>query len=77
MVLKIIELFTYRAIDENKESLATFLIRSGCDVECARRAAAGGEGAELAAERHTPLHLCCTWGLSDVIQVPGQHNLVR
>ncbi|XP_013141938.1 PREDICTED: serine/threonine-protein phosphatase 6 regulatory ankyrin repeat subunit A [Papilio polytes] len=64
----------HKAIDENKESLATFLIRSGCDVECARRAAAGGEGAELAAERHTPLHLCCTWGLSDVIQTLLEHG---
>ncbi|XP_013167639.1 PREDICTED: serine/threonine-protein phosphatase 6 regulatory ankyrin repeat subunit C [Papilio xuthus] len=64
----------HKAIDENKESLATFLIRSGCDVECARRAGPGGEGADLAAERHTPLHLCCTWGLSDVIQTLLEHG---
>ncbi|XP_038214852.1 rabankyrin-5 [Zerene cesonia] len=64
----------HKAIDENKESLATFLIRSGCDVESARRPGAAGEGADAAADRHTPLHLCCTWGLTDVIQTLLEHG---
>lgn len=46
-----------------------FLIRSGCDVESPRRLGPSGEGAEVANEKHSPLHLCCTWGLTDVIQV--------
>lgn len=64
-----------RAIDENKESLATFLIRSGCDVESPRRVGASGEGADVANEKQTPLHLCCTWGLTDVIQVGEPESL--
>lgn len=46
-----------------------FLIRSGCDVESTRRVGPSGEGADIAADKHTPLHLCCTWGLAPVIQV--------
>ncbi|VVC93132.1 unnamed protein product [Leptidea sinapis] len=42
-----------------------FLIRSGCDIESPRREGPTGDGGD----RHTPLHLCCTWGLCDVIQV--------
>ncbi|CAG9559103.1 unnamed protein product [Danaus chrysippus] len=64
----------HKAIDENKESLATFLIRSGCDVESSRRPGAGGEGGDLAADKQAPLHLCCTWGLTDVIQTLLEHG---
>ncbi|KAJ0173068.1 hypothetical protein K1T71_011244 [Dendrolimus kikuchii] len=64
----------HKAIDENKESLATFLIRSGCDVESPRRLGPSGEGADVANEKQTPLHLCCTWGLTDVIQTLLEHG---
>ncbi|XP_063628854.1 rabankyrin-5 [Cydia splendana] len=64
----------HKAIDENKENLATFLIRSGCDVESSRRAGAAGEGADVANEKQSPLHLCCTWGLTDVIQTLLEHG---
>lgn len=64
----------HKAIDENKEVLATFLIRSGCDVESPRRAGPAGEGADLAADKQTPLHLCCTWGLTEVIQTLLEHG---
>lgn len=61
--------YIFRAIDENKETLAQFLIRSGCDVESPRRLGPGGQGAEMASEQQAPLHLCCAWGLINVIQV--------
>ncbi|PZC83497.1 hypothetical protein B5X24_HaOG207480 [Helicoverpa armigera] len=64
----------YITIDENKESLAMFLIRSGCDVESPRRLGPSGEGADIANEKHSPLHLCCTWGLTDVIQTLLEHG---
>ncbi|XP_041972423.1 rabankyrin-5 [Aricia agestis] len=69
-----VQTLLHKAIDENKESLATFLIRSGCDVECVRRAGADGAGADVCADKHTPLHLCCTWGLTDVIQTLLEHG---
>ncbi|XP_052739096.1 rabankyrin-5 isoform X3 [Bicyclus anynana] len=64
----------HKAIDENKESLATFLIRSGCDVESPRRPGSNGEGADVAADKQSPLHLCCTWGLTEVIQTLLEHG---
>ncbi|CAH2259533.1 jg24264 [Pararge aegeria aegeria] len=64
----------HKAIDENKESLATFLIRSGCDVESPRRPGSNGEGADVAADKQAPLHLCCTWGLTEVIQTLLEHG---
>ncbi|XP_060806538.1 rabankyrin-5 isoform X1 [Amyelois transitella] len=64
----------HKAIDENKEVLATFLIRSGCDVESPRRAGPAGEGGDVVAESHSPLHLCCQWGLTDVIQTLLEHG---
>ncbi|XP_045517988.1 rabankyrin-5 [Pieris brassicae] len=69
-----IQTLLHKAIDENKENLATFLIRSGCDVESPRRAGPSGEGSDVAADKHTPLHLCCTWGLTDVIQTLLEHG---
>ncbi|XP_034827404.1 rabankyrin-5 [Maniola hyperantus] len=64
----------HKAIDENKESLATFLVRSGCDVESPRRPGPNGEGADVAADKQAPLHLCCTWGLTEVIQTLLEHG---
>lgn len=56
----------HRAIDENNETAAIFLIRSGCDVESARMAGNNGEGSEEVKGGHRPLHLCCMWGLETV-----------
>lgn len=64
----------HKAIDENKESIATFLIRSGCDIESPRRPSSSGEGSELADDKQTPLHLCCSWGLMEVIQTLLEHG---
>ncbi|KAJ8412357.1 hypothetical protein AAFF_G00126930 [Aldrovandia affinis] len=58
----------HRAVDENNESMACFLIRSGCDVNSPRRPGPNGEGDEEARDGQTPLHLAGSWGLEEVVQ---------
>uniref|UniRef100_A0AAR2JTP3 FYVE-type domain-containing protein n=1 Tax=Pygocentrus nattereri TaxID=42514 RepID=A0AAR2JTP3_PYGNA len=58
----------HRAIDENNEVSACFLIRSGCDVNSPRRPGPNGEGDEEARDGQSPLHLASCWGLEDVVQ---------
>lgn len=58
----------HRAVDENNEVIACFLVRSGCDVNSPRRPGPGGEGDEEARDGQTPLHLAGSWGLEDVVQ---------
>ncbi|MGH0151981.1 UNVERIFIED_CONTAM: hypothetical protein FKN15_040266 [Acipenser sinensis] len=58
----------HRAIDENNESMACFLIRSGCDVNSPRKPGPNGEGDEEAHDGQTPLHLAGSWGLEEVVQ---------
>uniref|UniRef100_A0A673GLR6 Ankyrin repeat and FYVE domain containing 1 n=1 Tax=Sinocyclocheilus rhinocerous TaxID=307959 RepID=A0A673GLR6_9TELE len=58
----------HRAIDENTEITACFLIRSGCDVNSPRRPGPNGEGDEEARDGQSPLHLAASWGLEEVAQ---------
>uniref|UniRef100_H3AEJ0 Ankyrin repeat and FYVE domain containing 1 n=1 Tax=Latimeria chalumnae TaxID=7897 RepID=H3AEJ0_LATCH len=58
----------HRAIDENNENTACFLIRSGCDVNSPRKPGPNGEGDEEARDGQTPLHLASCWGLEEVVQ---------
>ncbi|KAK7925651.1 hypothetical protein WMY93_007961 [Mugilogobius chulae] len=58
----------HRAVDENNEVIACFLIRSGCDVNSSRRPGPNGEGDEEARDGQTPLHLASSWGLEEVVQ---------
>ncbi|XP_075876227.1 rabankyrin-5 isoform X3 [Nelusetta ayraudi] len=58
----------HRAIDENNEVSACFLIRSGCDVNSSRKPGPNGEGDEEARDGQTPLHLASSWGLEEVVQ---------
>lgn len=58
----------HRAIDENKENIAGFLIRSGCDLDTPRQPGTNGEGGDEAKDKATPLHLCAQWGLLKVIE---------
>ncbi|XP_056911182.1 rabankyrin-5 isoform X1 [Takifugu flavidus] len=58
----------HRAIDENNEVSACFLIRSGCDLNSCRRPGPNGEGDEEARDGQTPLHLASSWGLEEVVQ---------
>uniref|UniRef100_A0A3B4Y6H0 Ankyrin repeat and FYVE domain containing 1 n=1 Tax=Seriola lalandi dorsalis TaxID=1841481 RepID=A0A3B4Y6H0_SERLL len=58
----------HRAVDENNEVSACFLIRSGCDVNSPRQPGPNGEGDEEARDGQTPLHLASSWGLEEVVQ---------
>uniref|UniRef100_A0A3P9AHQ3 Ankyrin repeat and FYVE domain containing 1 n=1 Tax=Esox lucius TaxID=8010 RepID=A0A3P9AHQ3_ESOLU len=58
----------HRAVDENNEVTACFLIRSGCDVNSPRRPGPNGEGDEEARDGQSPLHLAASWGLEEVVQ---------
>ncbi|KAJ8266348.1 hypothetical protein GJAV_G00129370 [Gymnothorax javanicus] len=58
----------HRAVDENNEGTACFLIRSGCDVNSPRRPGPNGEGDEEARDGQTPLHMASSWGLEEVVQ---------
>lgn len=64
----------HRAIDENKESAATFLIRSGCDLDSPRQLGPQGQGGDEAKDKASPLHLCCQWGLTKVLQTLIDHG---
>lgn len=61
--------YVYRAIDENKEPAAIFLIQAGCDLDSPRLPGPNGEGGDEAKDKASPLHLCCQWGLEPVVQV--------
>ncbi|XP_057341018.1 rabankyrin-5 [Microplitis mediator] len=64
----------HRAIDDNKEEIAQFLIRSGCDLNATRKPGPNGEGGDEARDNCTPLHLCCQWGLEQVVQTLVEHG---
>ncbi len=57
----------HRAIDENNDAVAVFLIKSGCDINSPRRPGINGETPEEALDQLTPLHLACSWGQEKVV----------
>lgn len=63
----------HRAIDENNEFAAVFLIRSGCDLDSPRQAGLDGP-TETSSSKESPLHLCCQWGLTKVLQTLIEHT---
>lgn len=58
----------HRALDENNEKIATFLIRSSAELDSPRKPSPDGQGEEEAYDGQTPLHLACTWALENVVQ---------
>lgn len=64
----------HRAIDENKEAAAIFLIQAGCDLDSPRMPGPNGEGGEEARDKSSPLHLCCQWGLESVARTLIEHR---
>lgn len=64
----------HRAIDENKENASIFLIKSGCDLDSPRQLGPNGQGADEVKTKSSPLHLCCEWGLTRVLQTLIDHG---
>ncbi|KZC07909.1 Ankyrin repeat and FYVE domain-containing protein 1 [Dufourea novaeangliae] len=64
----------HRAIDDNKEDIAQFLIRSGCDLNAPIKPGPDGSGSDEARDECTPLHVCCQWGLEQVVQTLIEHG---
>ncbi|XP_064544438.1 rabankyrin-5 isoform X1 [Drosophila montana] len=64
----------HRAIDENKESTAIFLIRNQCDLDSPRQPCPSHESGDEARDKASPLHLCCQWGLTKVVQALIDHG---
>jgi len=60
----------HRALDESNEVAASFLIRSGCDVNSPRRPMTS----DSEDDRSTPLHMCATWGLVGVTATLLEHG---
>merc|ERR1719419_1116169 len=64
----------HRAIDENREEVACFLVRAGADINSPRRPGPQGQGGEEAHDLATPLHLCCQYGLAQVSETLLEHG---
>lgn len=64
----------HRAIDENKETAAIFLIKSACDLDSPRQLGPNGQGGDEVKSKSSPLHLCCEWGLTRVLQTLIDHG---
>jgi ankyrin repeat protein len=64
----------HRAIDENNEPVAVFLIKSGCDIDSPRKPGPNGETPDEARDGQSALHLACTWGQEKVVQALVEHN---
>ncbi|XP_017086725.1 rabankyrin-5 isoform X2 [Drosophila eugracilis] len=63
----------HRAIDESKESIAIFLIQSQCDLDSARQSSPNKECGYVQ-DKASPLHLCCHWGSTKVLQTLIDHG---
>lgn len=56
------------------EKIFFSLFPSGCDLNAARKPGLNGGGGDLARDECTPLHLCCQWGLEQVVQTLIEHG---
>ena len=64
----------FKIVDENRISAAVFLIRAGCDLDSPRRPGPSGTGGDEARDLATPLHLCCQWGIDQVVETLLEHG---
>lgn len=62
-----------KLIVNNKETVR-LIDCSGCDLNSPRRPSPDGSGGEEARDNCTPLHLCCQWGLEQVVQTLIEHG---
>lgn len=51
-----------------------FLIKSGCDLDSPRQPGPQGQGGDEAKDKASPLHLCCQWGLRNVLHTLIGHG---
>ena len=63
-----------KIVDENRIPAAVFLIRAGCDLDSSRRPGPSGTGGDEARDLATPLHLCCQWGIDQVVETLLEHG---
>jgi ankyrin repeat protein len=71
---KYVQNLLHRALDQNDEQTACFLIRSGCDCNSPRRPLEDGQGDEEAFDNQTPLHIACAWNMQNVVQTLLEHH---
>lgn len=64
----------HKALDQNEQRIACFLIRSGCDCNSPRRPLDNGEGDEEAFDGQTPLHIACGWDMQEVVKTLLEHH---
>ena len=69
-----IHLNILKIVDENRIPAAVFLIRAGCDLDSSRRPGPSGTGGDEARDLATPLHLCCQWGIDQVVETLLEHG---
>lgn len=72
--LMIIFPYVSRAVDENKEEAACFLVRAGCDLNTARKEGPGAAGGVEARDGQGPLHLATQWGQDAVLTALIEHG---
>ena len=72
--LMIIFPYVSRAVDENKEETACFLVRAGCDLNTARKEGPGAAGGVEARDGQGPLHLATQWGQDAVLTALIEHG---
>jgi ankyrin repeat protein len=62
----LLQTLLHRAIEENNEYAAVFLIRSGCDLNAYKQSPT--EGDTMSMTKDSPLHMCCIHGLPKTVQ---------
>lgn len=58
----------HRAIEEEEQRIACYLIDKGCDVDSSRRTALHGESGEKSNDGKSPVHLASASGLEEIVQ---------
>lgn len=62
-----IQTLLHRAIDENNEFAAVFLIKAGCDIDSPRQPGMDGPS-EVSLRKDAPLHMAARMGLTKILQ---------
>nr|CAB3221682.1 ankyrin repeat and FYVE domain-containing protein 1 [Phallusia mammillata] len=65
----------HRAIDENMEDVACFLIKSGCDIDSPRKVGLSNIATPVI-DGQSPIHMACAWGLVKILESLLKQNAV-